>query len=144
MVLDKHVETFVMHVTFLLTMAIHPTRKAQVALLVAKEVKIPIKYSDFSDVFLEENALILPEVTELNQHAIKLQEGQQSPYRPIYSLGSVELETLKTYIEINLANSFIWPSKLPVGAFILFVGKLDGSLRLCMDYRGLNNLTIKN
>ena len=113
-------------------------------MLVVEEVKIPTKYSDFSDVFLEEKASILPKVTELNQHAIKLQEGQQLPYRPIYSLGPVELETLKTYIETNLANGFIRPFKSPASAFIFFVRKANGSLRLCMDYRGLNNLTIKN
>ena len=75
MALDKYVEAFVMHVTSLLTMAIHPAREAQIALLVAKEVKIPIKYSDFSDVFLEKKALILLKATKLNQHAIKLQKG---------------------------------------------------------------------
>ena len=132
------------HVTSLSIMAIHPARKAQIALLVAKEVKIPTKYLDFSNVFLEEKALILLEVTKLNQHAIKLQEDQQPPYRPIYSLSIVELETLKTYIETNLANDFIQPSKSPAGAPIFFVEKPDGNFRLCMDYRGLNNLTIKN
>ena len=142
--LDEHVEVFVVHVTFLSTMAIHPAREAQIASLIAKEVKIPTDYSDFSDVFSEEKALVLPEITDLNQHAIELQEGQQPPYGPIYSLGPVELETLKTYIETNLANGFIRPSKSPAGAPILFVGKPDGSLRLCVDYRGLNNLTIKN
>ena len=56
----------------------------------------------------------------------------------------MELETLKTYIETNLANGFIRPSKSPTGAPILFDRKSDGSLRLCVDYRDLNNLTIKN
>ena len=46
--------------------------------------------------------------------------------------------------QTNLANGFIWPSKSPAGALIFFVGKQDGSLRLCLDYQGLNNLTIKN
>ena len=91
---------------------------------------------------MEKKTLILPEATELNQHAIELQKGQQPPYEPIYSLGPVELEILKTYIETNLANGFIWSSKSLAGALILFVGKPDGSLRLCVDYRGLNNLTI--
>ena len=133
-----------MHVTFLSTMAIDLVRKAQIASLVAKEVKIPTKYSDFSDVFLEKKASILPKAIKLNQHAIKLQEGQQLLYGPIYSLDPVELKMLKTYIETNFANGFIWLSKSPVGASILFVGKPDSSLRLCVDYRGLNNLTIKN
>ncbi len=56
----------------------------------------------------------------------------------------MELETLKAYIKNNLANRFIMPSKSPVGAPILFDKKPDNSLRLCVDYQGLNNLTIKN
>ena len=80
----------------------------------------------------------------MNKHAIKLEKDKQPPFGPIYSLGPVELETLKTYIETNLANGFIRPSKSPAGAPILFDKKPDGSLRLCVDYRGLNNITIKN
>ena len=80
----------------------------------------------------------------MNQHAIELQKDQQPSYGSIYNLGLVELETLKTYIKTNFANSFIWTSKSPAGTSILFVRKPDGSLRLCVDYWGLNNLTIKN
>ena len=111
---------------------------------VTKKVKIPTKYSDFLDVFSKKKALILPEAIELNQHAIKLQEGQQPSYAPIYSLGLVEVKMLKTYIETNLANGFIWPLKSPAGAPILFVVKPNGSLCLCVNDRGLNNHTIKN
>ena len=56
----------------------------------------------------------------------------------------MELETLKAYIETNLANRFIRPSNSPANAPILFDRKSDGSCRLCVDYRGFNNLTIKN
>ena len=56
----------------------------------------------------------------------------------------VELETLKAHIETNLANGFIRPSQSLVSAPILFDQKVDGSLRLCVDYRGLNNFTIKD
>ena len=143
-VLNEHVEIFLMHITFLLTIAIHPARKAQIASLVAKKVQIWSKYSDFSDVFLEEKVLILPKAIQLNEHAIKLQKGQQLSYRPIYSLGPVELKTLKTYIKTNFANSFIRPSKSSASAHIFFIGKPNGSLRLCVDYQDLNNLTIKN
>ena len=86
----------------------------------------------------------LPENTGINEHAIKLQDGKQPPYRPIYRLGPVELETLKTYIETHLKIGFIRPSKSPAGALILFDKKSDNSLRLCVNYRGLHNLTIKN
>ena len=86
----------------------------------------------------------LPENTSINEHAIKLIEGMQPPYGPIYSLGPVELETLKAYIKTYLKTGFIRPSKSPVDAPILFDKKTNESLRLCVDYRGLNNLTIKN
>ena len=125
-------------------MTIHPARKAQLALLLAEKVTVPVEYSDFADVFSEKSANVLPERTGANEHAIKLEEGKQPPYRPIYSLGPVELKTLKTYIETNLANGFIRISKSPAGAPILFIRKPNNSLRLYVDYQGLNNLTIKN
>lgn len=103
---------------------------------------IPAKYSNYADVFSPEAAAELPEHTGMNDHAIELEEGKQPPYGPIYSLGPVKLETSKTYIETNLKNGFIRPSKSPAGVPILFDRKPDGSLRLCVDYRGLNNLTI--
>ena len=59
-------------------------------------------------------------------------------------LSSLELQTLKTYIKNNLANVFIRFFKTLAEALINFDKKLDGSLRLCLNFRGLNNLTIKN
>ncbi len=49
----------------------------------------------------------LPENTGMNEHAIKLIEGKQPPYEPIYALSPVELETLKTYIKTHLKTGFI-------------------------------------
>ncbi len=66
------------------------------------------------------------------------------PFGPIYSLSRVELETLKTWLEDNLSKGFIRSSSSPAGTPILFVKKSDGSLRLCVDYRGLNEGTIRN
>ena len=144
-VLDENFKAFVVHVSFLRSkMTIHPARKAQLALLLVKKVTVPTKYRDFAHVFLEKSANILPERIGANEHAIELEEGKQAPYRPIYRLEPVELKTLKTYIETNLANNFIRVSKSSAGAPILFIHKLDGSFCLCVDYRGLNNLMIKN
>ena len=127
-------------------MPVHFEKQAQVRaqLFDKAPTKVLIEYSDYSDVFSAENVAELPENTGINEHAIELEEGKQPPFGPIYSLGPVELETLKTYIETNLANGFIRPSKSPAGALIFFDRKPDGSLRLCMDYWGLNNITIKN
>ena len=142
--LDPESETFVVHVASLSSDAspssspldVHPSRRPQVSGLIAEEAptKVPAEYSDFADVFSPDLASELPEHTGINDHAIELVEGQQPPYGPIYSLGPVELETLKAYIETNLANGFIRPSKSPAGAPILFDRKSDGSLRLCVDY----------
>ena len=106
--LDENSETFVVHVASLnLTPGTHPDRAAQIASLLAEEVRIPDEYSDFADVISEAKALVLPERTELNEHAIDLEDDKQPPYGPIYSLGLVELETLKTYIETHLKTGFI-------------------------------------
>ena len=149
--LDPEHETYVVHVaslrsTLLASLNVHPSRRPQISGLIAEEAptKVPAEYSDFADVFSPDLATELPEHTEIKDHVIDLEEGKQPPYGPIYSLGPVELETLKTYIETNLANGFIRPSKSPAGAPILFDKKPDGSLRLCVNYRGLNNITIKN
>ena len=141
--LDKNVEAFVVHVSSLGSrITIHLVKEAQLALLLVKKVTVPIEYSDFANVFLEKSANILPERTGANEYIIKLEEDKQPPYEPIYNLKPVELETLKTYIKTNLANGFIRASKLPAGALILFVCKPDGSFCLCVNYQGLNNLTI--
>ena len=104
----------------------------------------PLEYADYTNVFSPNSAAELPEHIGIDDHPIDLINDKQPPYGLIYSLGPVELETLKTYIKTNLANGFIRPSKSPAGAPILFIRKKDGSLQLCVDYRGLNNLTIKN
>ena len=113
--------------------------------MIAEEAltKVPAKYLNFADVFSPDLAFKLPKHIGINNHAIELVDGQQPPYEPIYSLRPVELETLKAYIETNLANGFIRPSKSPAGTPILFEQKSDNSLWLCVKYWGINNLTIK-
>lgn len=55
-----------------------------------------------------------------------------------------ELKELKIQMQELLDKKFIRPSVLPWGAPVLFVKKNDGSLRMCIDYRELNQLAIKN
>ena len=153
--LDPESETFVVYVASLNSdsspssspLDVHPSRRPQISGLIAEETstKVPAEYSDFADVFSPDLASELSEDTGINDYAIKLVDGcQQPPYGPIYSLKPVELETLKAYIETNLANKFIRLSKSPAGGPILFDWKSDGFLQLCVDYQGLNKLTIKN
>jgi hypothetical protein len=55
-----------------------------------------------------------------------------------------ELKVLKKYLDENLSKGFIRASSSPVASPVIFVKKPRGGLRFCVDYRGLNALTIKN
>ena len=114
------------------------------AWLLIKKIIVLTKYSDFADLFLKKPANVLSEQTAVNKYTIKFEKGKQPPYRPTYNLRLVELKTFKTYTKIYLANNFIWVLKLPAGTSILFDCKPNGSFRLCINYHGFNNLTIKN
>ena len=131
--LNPEYKTFIVHITSLSSTPLDA--RPQISGLIAEKAptKVPAKYLDFVNVFSLDLAFKLPKHTGINDHAIKLVNGQQPPYRPIYSLGPVELETLKAYIETNLANKFIRPSKSPAVAPIMFNRKSDGSLRVCID-----------
>jgi len=66
------------------------------------------------------------------------------PDGPIYPLSKKELDALWDYIKEMDDHGKIRRSSSPIGAPILFVPKPNGTLRLCVDYRGLNKITIKN
>jgi hypothetical protein len=59
-------------------------------------------------------------------------------------LSKKELEALQEYLKAMLKKGFIRRSELPVGFLVLFVLKKNGKLRLCIDFRKLNNITVKN
>jgi transposase InsO family protein len=108
-----------------------------------KGVVLPPEFERWKWVFSAEDAATLPEHGP-HELAIDLVEGQQPPWGPIYPLSAVELTTLRQHLDKELATGWIRPSRSPAGAPILFAKKKDGSLRLCIDYRGLNAITIKN
>ena len=113
-----------------------PSLKGLIALLIAKEVKIPTKYSDFFKYFLGRKNF---DLTEGNQDkSIRYQAVERSSTTLwAYLLPKPgRARNVETYIETNLANGFIWPSKSPVDALILFVGKPDNNFHLCVDYWG--------
>ena len=62
----------------------------------------------------------------------------------MYSMSATELQEIRTWIEENLTKGFIRASSSSYASLILFVKKKDGSLRLCVDYRALNDITIKD
>ena len=75
---------------------------------------------------------------------IELEDGALPPFGPIYSLSPHELQTLREFIDEHLANGLICPTRSPSGAPVLFINKTDGSLRLCVNFQGLNKITKKD
>ena len=104
---------------------------------------IPPEYHDYADVFSETQANSLAPHRPYDLK-INLDEGTSPPWGPIYSLSQSELLALREFIEENIRIGFIRPSRSPHGAPVLFVRKKDGSLRLCVDYRGLNKISLKD
>ncbi|KAL0186755.1 hypothetical protein M9458_018425, partial [Cirrhinus mrigala] len=104
---------------------------------------VPVEYLDLREVFSKSRAASLPPHRPYDC-AIELLPGTSPPKGKLYSLSVPEREAMEKYISDSLAAGFIRPSSSPAGAGFFFVGKKDGSLRPCIDYRGLNNITVKN
>ena len=102
---------------------------------------IPI-VKEFPDVF-PDDILGLPPDKEI-EFTIDLIPGTDPISIPPYRMAPAELRELKAQLEELLSKGFIRPSISPWGALVLFVKKKDGSLRLCIDYRRLNRVTIRN
>jgi hypothetical protein len=111
---------------------------------VVDDSKIPAVYHEFLSVFSQSASDSLPPHRSFD-HAIELKDGEEPPWGPIYALSETELTALREYLEEMLRTGKIRPSKSPAGAPILFVPKAHGrGLRLCVDYRGLNRVTVLN
>ncbi|GKB95308.1 putative reverse transcriptase domain-containing protein [Tanacetum coccineum] len=97
---------------------------------------------DFPEVFLED----LPRLPPMRQVELQigLVPGAAPMARAPYRLAPSELQELSTQLQEISDKGFIRPSSLPWGAPVLFVKKKDGSFHMCIDYRELNKLTMKN
>ena len=104
---------------------------------------LPSHYHDFIDVFDRKQADKLPPHRPWD-HSIDLQPGKQPPAAKPYSMNHHELKALRSYLDKELSKGFIRVSRSPAAAPVLFVKKANGDLRFCIDYRGLNNISVKN
>lgn len=97
---------------------------------------------DFGDVF-PNDLPGLPPKREI-EFAEELIEGNKPIAMEPYQMAPIELKELKVKLQDLIDRGFVCPSVSPWGALVLFVRKNDGSLRLCIDYKKLNRVTIKN
>ena len=104
---------------------------------------VPECYHGLAQVFSKEQALSLPPHRPYDC-PINLLDGAPLPCSRLYDISRPEREAMESYIRDSLASGIIRPSSSPVGAGFFFVDKKDGSLRPCIDYRHLNDITVKN
>ncbi len=105
--------------------------------------RVPSEYADLCEVFSKTRAASLPPHRPYDC-AIDLLPGTCPSRGRLYSLSGPERAAMEEYINDSLNSGFIRPSTSPAGAGFFFVGKKDGGLRPCIDYRGLNRITVKN
>jgi hypothetical protein len=106
--------------------------------------QIPTDYHKFLGLFSKMKSDKLPDHNPQFDHHIELEEGKHPPLGPIYSTSEVEAEALRDFLKENLNHGFIRQLQSSCGAPILFTKKKDGSLRLCIDWQGLNAITKKD
>jgi hypothetical protein len=98
--------------------------------------------NEFPNVFPEELPGMPPDRDI--EFVIELKPGTEPIYKIPYRMATTELAELKEHIKELIEKGFIHPSSSPWGAPVIFVLKKDGTQRLCVDYRALNEVTIKN
>jgi hypothetical protein len=107
-------------------------------------VEIPDTYKDLKDVFEKRLADKLPPNRSYD-HAINLKPDAQIPWSALYSLSPDEDAAMLAFLKENLPKGFIRPSTSSAAAGALFVRKkLTKELRLCLDYRAMNDITVKD
>lgn len=118
-------------------------KRTQIFSVTAKIVILFKAYNKFEDIFFVKNDNNLSSHEDHN-HLIYLINSKQCSYKLTYGLSENELSISQVYINNILVNRFIRPSKFLFDELILFVPKPSGDLLLSVEYRGLNNITIKN
>ena len=109
----------------------------------AENPRLQSLLNEYKDVFANELPPELPPRRAVD-FEIELQPGAAPPSRPTYRLSFPEQAELKKQLEDLSSKNFIRPSKSPFGAPVLFVKKKDGTMRMVVDYRQLNQITVKN
>uniref|UniRef100_A0A3B3BMY4 Gypsy retrotransposon integrase-like protein 1 n=1 Tax=Oryzias melastigma TaxID=30732 RepID=A0A3B3BMY4_ORYME len=103
---------------------------------------LPVFYEDLREAFNKQRATQLPPHRSYDC-AIDLLSGAMPTRGRVFPLSQPETAAMQAYIQEELAKGFIRPSTSPASAGFFFVKKKDGGLRPCIDYRSLNDVTVK-
>ena len=106
------------------------------------DLYLPWVVCEYVGVFLDELPRLPPQ--RVVDFGIELHPGTSSISMTSHRMAPVELQELRVQLQELLDKGFIRPSTSPWGAPVLFAKKEDTTLRLCIDYRQLNRVTIKN
>ncbi|KAG7559385.1 Retrotransposon gag domain [Arabidopsis thaliana x Arabidopsis arenosa] len=104
--------------------------------------KIKFLLQDYTDVFPEENPQGLPPIRGI-EHQIDFVPGASLPNRPAYRTNPVETKELEKQVTELMERGHIRESMSPCAVPVLLVPKKDGSWRMCVDCRAINNITVK-
>jgi hypothetical protein len=105
--------------------------------------EISSQYFAFQDIFFEVETHKFSE-HDFHDHAIETLSSRDSFFDSIYNLSATELKILKNYIDEYMKKSFITEFVSSAKVFILFVKKTNDKFRLCVNYKELNEIIIKN
>ena len=107
------------------------------------KAKLPYWLHDLHEGFLPRLAKDLPPRRAWD-HKIELIPGKEPPYQKNRPASQQELRVIRKWLDDELDKGFIWQSRSKCAAPLLLAAKPGGGVRICQDYRGLNNVTIKN
>lgn len=105
-------------------------------------LRLPSPYQEWSDVFCQQRIQALSQHSQCDQK-IDLLPNTTPPFGPLYPCSTSELKAMKTLLDNNSMDGKIRMSNSPAASPILLIPKPDGS-RLCVDYRDLNKIRVKD
>ncbi|RYA46877.1 reverse transcriptase domain-containing protein [Enterobacter cloacae complex sp. GF14B] len=109
-----------------------------------KELELSNFLKGFQDVFIDDIPCELPPKRGNDDHAIELLPGSSPPNKPPYRVSQAQQEEIMRQVHELVEKGMVRPSSSPFCSPVLLVQKKDGTYRMCVDYRALNRITIKN
>ncbi|GBG77554.1 hypothetical protein CBR_g24000 [Chara braunii] len=109
-----------------------------------EEERTPPQVEDLLREFADVGEVPTGVVDKVIKHPIEIEPGSKTPKGPIYQMSPMKLDELCKQLDELIEKGWIRPASSPYDAPVLFVPKKEGELHMCIDYRGLNAVIVKN